>query len=75
VKPVKTMYVKLTADAIVGGRQRWPGEVLEVSADVMRQLIRDGLAVPHVGRGRQCLTAALDRTKIRPYYGEESNEP
>jgi hypothetical protein len=71
-KAPKILYVEFTRETIVGVRSHRPGEVVEVSPDTFKQLIRDDLAVPHVGRGRECMNAAFNQTSIQPFYDEET---
>lgn len=55
----KFLWVKLTSGTIVGGQHYDRGVVLEVSADIAKQLIRDALAVPTGERGRMLTTATV----------------
>ena len=48
----KAGWVKITSRCIVDGRHRELGELVEVDAGSMRQLLREGLAVPAAGPGR-----------------------
>lgn len=46
-------WVRFVAECtIVGGKNRFAGEVLEVSRQLARELYRDGLAVPYAAPGR-----------------------
>ena len=62
----KKLYVRITADCIVGGRTHAPGELLAVEAGVYRQLLADALAVPTAAP----LAAAKSTDKIRPFDEE-----
>lgn len=49
----KPVFVKFVAECTaVGGKNRFAGEVLEVSRQLARELYRDGLAVPYAVPGR-----------------------
>lgn len=58
-------FIRLTKPASIGGTQHAAGAVLEVDANLARELLSKRLAVPAAGPGR-CLTGATLLADVKP---------
>ena len=59
-------FIKFTRGATVGGTAYQPGTIAEFDADVVRELLSKGLAVPSAGPGRRTLTVDAVGVVIKP---------
>ena len=69
MRELKKLWVRITAEAIIGGRTYEPGALVAVDSNAYRQLLASDLAMPAASP----LAAAITATSITPYLEEKTS--